>query len=106
VSVLKSRSFPGRKAWLYEYFADFPFRVPTTHAVRTERYIYIEFEGRRGRELYDIENDPNQLKDMIHTQEGQVMAGELKEILEDLRGNDVSSDPAREETTHHEIPMQ
>jgi N-acetylglucosamine-6-sulfatase len=106
VPVLKSRSFPGRRAWLYEYFADFPFRVPTAHAVRTERYIYIEFEGRRGRELYDIENDPNQLKDMIHTQEGQVMAGELKEILEDLRGNDVSSDPAREETTHHEIPMQ
>ena len=83
VPVLKSRSSPGRKAWLYEYFADFPFRVPTTHAVRTERYVYIEFEGRRGRELYDIKNDPNQLHNMIHTEEGQGIAEGLKEILEE-----------------------
>jgi N-acetylglucosamine-6-sulfatase len=85
VPVLRSRSSPGRKAWLYEYFADFPFRVPTTRAVRTDRNIYIEFEGRRGRELYDLENDPKQSRNMIHTREGQGMAEGLKEILEDLR---------------------
>jgi arylsulfatase A-like enzyme len=85
VPVLKSRASPGRKAWLYEYFADFPFRVPTTHAVRTDRHIYIEFEGRRGRELYDMENDPSQSKNMMHTEEGQGMAEGLKGILEDLR---------------------
>ena len=84
VPVLKSRSFPGRKAWLYEYFADFPFRVPTTRAVRTERHVYIEFEGRRGSELYDMENDPNQSKNMIDTAEGQGIAEGLKGILEDL----------------------
>ena len=85
VPVLRSRSAPGRKAWLYEYFADFPFRVPTTRAVRTGRHLYVEFEGRRGRELYDLESDPGQSKNLIHMREGQGMADELKKILEGLR---------------------
>jgi N-acetylglucosamine-6-sulfatase len=84
VPLLESRPFPGRQAWLYEYFADFPFRVPTTRAVRTARYVYIEFEGRRGRELYDLKNDPSQSKNLIHTEAGQDLAEGLEEILEAL----------------------
>jgi len=106
VPVLRSPSSPGRKAWLYEYFADFPFRVPTTHAVRTERYVYIEFEGRRGRELYDIENDPGQSRNMIHTREGQGMSEGLKGILEDLRGDGAPSRSTGGEPAHPEVPMQ
>ena len=82
VPVLKSRSAPGRKAWLYEYFRDFPFRVPSTRAVRTEKHVYIEFEGRRGPELYDLENDPLQSRNLIDTEEGKRVASELKKILE------------------------
>ena len=85
VPALKSRSSPSRRAWLYEYFADFPFRVPASHAVRTEKYIYIEFEGRRGCELYDIQNDPRQLNNMIHTEEGKKIATGMKAMLEDLK---------------------
>jgi N-acetylglucosamine-6-sulfatase len=84
VPVLKSRSSPGRTAWLYEYFGDFPFRIPVTHAVRTEEYVYIEFEGRKGRELYDIRDDPRQLHNMIHTEEGKRIAEGLKGMLENL----------------------
>jgi N-acetylglucosamine-6-sulfatase len=84
VPVLKSRSAPGRRAWLYEYFRDFPFRVPTTRAVRTEKHMYIEFEGRMGRELYDVQNDPRQQRNMIHAEEGKRLAAELRKTLEAL----------------------
>jgi len=80
--ILQSPSSPGRRAWLYEYFRDFPFRVPTTRAVRTERYMYIEFQGRRGRELYDIQNEPRQLTNRINTEEGRRVAKELEQTLE------------------------
>jgi N-acetylglucosamine-6-sulfatase len=84
VPALKSQSSPGRTAWLYEYFGDFPFRIPVTHGVRTEKYVYIEFEGRKGRELYDIQKDPRQLHNIIHTEEGKRVAGGLKGMLEKL----------------------
>lgn len=84
VPALNSSAAPGRKAWLYEYFKDFPFRIPTTHAVRTEKYMYIRFEGRRGKELYDIQNDPRQMNNMIHTEQGQRIALELAQMLEEL----------------------
>lgn len=84
VPILKSPSSPGREAWLYEYYADFPFRVPSHRAVRTERHVYIEFEGRRGRELYDIRDDPRQSNNLLSTEEGKKTAGKLKAMLEAL----------------------
>jgi N-acetylglucosamine-6-sulfatase len=85
VPALKSGSSPGRRAWLYEYQADFPFRVPSSYAVRTREHIYIEFEGRRGCELYDLKKDPRQRVNLIHTDEGRKMAQGLKAMLEDLK---------------------
>jgi len=85
VPFLKSRSAPGRKAWLYEYYRDFPFRVPATRAVRTEKHVYMEFEGRRGSELYDLKKDPRQLQNRIGTEEGKRVAAELRQMLEDSK---------------------
>jgi N-acetylglucosamine-6-sulfatase len=85
VPFLRSPSAPGRQAWLYEYRADFPFRVPSSHAVRTQEHIYIEFEGRRGRELYDLEADPRQTRNLIRTEEGKRLALKLGKTLEDLK---------------------
>ena len=77
VPALKSGSSPGRRAWLYEYQADFPFRVPSSHAVRTKEHIYIEFEGRRGSgTLYDLKEDPRQRVNLIHTDEGRRQRGD------------------------------
>ena len=84
VPVLKSGSSPGREAWLYEYFADFPFRVPATRALRTDRYMYIEFKGRMGRELYDLKKDPRQLMNLLSTEEGKKTAEDLKAVLQAL----------------------
>lgn len=46
--ILRSASAPGREAFLYEYFKDFPYRIPPTRGVRTEKYMYIEYEGSPG----------------------------------------------------------
>jgi len=85
VPALNSGSSPGRRAWLYEYQADFPFRVPSSHAVRTKQHIYIEFEGRRGCELYNLQEDPRQRINLIHSDEGREIARGLKAMLEDLK---------------------
>jgi N-acetylglucosamine-6-sulfatase len=85
VPILKSPSSPGRRAWLYEYYADFPFRVPPCRAVRTQEHVYIEFEGRRGREIYDLREDPRQTHNLIGTEEGRSVAGALRAMFEDLQ---------------------
>jgi N-acetylglucosamine-6-sulfatase len=83
--VLRSPDAPGRDAWLYEYFKDFPYRVPGHRAVRTETHIYIEYEGRRPPELYDLMRDPRQKQNLIGSPEGDRLRPVLKERLEALK---------------------
>jgi N-acetylglucosamine-6-sulfatase len=83
--VLRSRDAPGREAWLYEYFKDFPYNVPGHAAVRTDTHIYIEFEGRRPAELYDLMKDPRQKENLIGTPEGDRLQPGLRKELEALR---------------------
>jgi len=85
VPILKSESAPGRAAWLYEYFRDFPYRVPTMHGVRTQTHKYIEYEGRRKPELYDIIRDPLEKQNLMDTAEDRALAAELKQMLLDMR---------------------
>ena len=83
--VLKNNTIPWRKAWLYEYFKDFPYQVPEMNAVRTEQYKYIEYKGKTYGILYDIVNDPREMKNIINTAEGQKLIPELKSMLENLK---------------------
>jgi len=83
--VLRSPEAPGRKAWLYEYFQEFPYNVPGHQAVRTDTHIYIEFEGRRPPELYDLVKDPRQKQNLMGTPEGDRLRPELKGMLENLK---------------------
>jgi N-acetylglucosamine-6-sulfatase len=83
--ILRSSSEPGREAFLYEYFKDFPYRIPPTQGVRTEKYMYIEYEGRRKPELYDMRNDPLQEENLMNTTEGKAQAAELRKTLESLK---------------------
>jgi len=82
--ILRSASAPGREAFLYEYFKDFPYRIPPTQGVRTEKYMYIEYEGRRKPELYDMRKDPLQEENLMNTAEGNARAVELRKTLESL----------------------
>jgi N-acetylglucosamine-6-sulfatase len=80
--VLRSSDAPGRRALLYEYFLDFPYNVPAHQAVRTERYVYIEYEGRRPPELYDLVKDPREKRNLVGTPEGDRLRPEMKGLLE------------------------
>lgn len=85
VPVLRNAGATGRKAWLYEYFYDFPYRVPTMQAVRTDNHLYIEYDSRRAPELYDIVQDPRQVSNLLEQPEGKAMAPEMKSLLKELR---------------------
>ena len=82
--VLESGSVPGRNAWLYEYFKDFPYNVPPINAVRTATHMYMEYQGGRPPELYDIVNDPRQRQNLIGTPEYGQLLREMKELLADF----------------------
>jgi N-acetylglucosamine-6-sulfatase len=83
--VLRSANAPGRAAWLYEYFLDFPYNVPAHQAVRTEDRIYIEYEGRRPPEIYDLVKDPREKRNLVGTPEGDRLRPEMKGLLERLK---------------------
>ncbi|MEW6444014.1 MAG: sulfatase [bacterium] len=82
---LSSARARGRKAWLYEYFKDFPYNVPQIRAVRTEQHIYIEYEGKRPPEMYDVVADPREHRNLIDTDEGARLRPGLEAMLEALR---------------------
>lgn len=72
---------------MYELFKDFPFggRVPPHRAVRTERYKYIEWEACRANELYDLEEDPRELSNIIGAGRGTELLPAMKKELERLK---------------------
>ncbi len=66
VPVLTGKAENWRRTFLYEYFREMGFRqVPTIQAVRTERFKYIRYLDPPDRpELYDLLNDPHELKNL------------------------------------------
>ncbi len=83
--ILLDPSASGREAWLYEYFRDYPYNVPSHFAVRTKTHMYIEYTTGRGPELYNIVKDPREKKNLIGTPEGEKLKPRLKSMLEDLK---------------------
>jgi len=81
---LQNENAAGRTAWLYEYFPDFPYRVPGMQAVRTERYKYIEYQGPRPAELFDLKKDPREIQNIVDAPSGQAHLPELQTMLRQL----------------------
>ena len=59
-------------------------RVPAWRAVRTTRWLYIEYKGGQ-RELYDMRRDPWQLRSRVRDPRLRVRVRTLRRILGDLR---------------------
>ena len=94
-SMLQASETPWRKHLLYEYFweRNYP-QTPTTHALRGDRYKYIRYHGIWDKdELYDLENDPGELHNLIrlpqHQSRIQSMNQTLFDMLEDSHGEGV-----------------
>ena len=83
--LLRQQDEKWREDWLYEYFTDYPYRVPAQTAVRTATHKYIEFEGRRQPEMYDLQADPKEQANLYGSPEGDRLITELKPRLEALK---------------------
>lgn len=72
-----------RERIYYEYFWERPFpQTPTVHAVRTDKYKFIRYYGIWDiNELYDIENDPWEMNNLIRNPEYADISKELREDL-------------------------
>lgn len=84
--LLDGTGIEWRDAFLYEYFEDFPYNVPAHRAIRTEQYLYIEYDGGMEPELFDIVQDPRTLNNIIGSQAGQDVLPELQQRLRELEG--------------------
>jgi len=90
--LIKGSGVDWRKDFLYEYFWERAYPMtPTIRGLRTEKYSYIKSYGTWDKyELYDIENDPYQTKNLLgdvyppksgRTPEGSISDPELKKLV-------------------------
>jgi N-acetylglucosamine-6-sulfatase len=85
--VLENRDVSLRESFHLEYYKDFPYRVPEYDALRTEKFLYVEYRGGKKPELFDIQKDPRTLNNIIETPEGKKALPGLKERLREyVRG--------------------
>ncbi|PXA84237.1 acetylglucosamine-6-sulfatase [Caulobacter sp. D4A] len=74
---------PWRTELLYEYYweRNFP-QTPTVHAIRQDRYKYIHYHGVWDiDELYDLQADPNETVNLIHSPGHETVVARLTERL-------------------------
>lgn len=77
-----------RQSFLYEYFYDAPYPVPTLVAVRTDTKKYVRYEDNKlPEELYDLAKDgkekTNLAPDPAYVNQKRELAYELRKLLED-----------------------
>ena len=92
LGLAQGKASEWRKELLYEYYweRNFP-QTPTVHALRGGRYKFIRYHGIwDSDELYDLQEDPIESRNLIYTAEGAKIAGEMRgrlfEILERTQG--------------------
>ena len=77
-----------RKSMYYHYY-EYPHGWHTVrkhYGIRTERYKLIHFYGELDKwELYDLENDPNEMKNLYGNEKFAEIADRLKTELKNLQ---------------------
>lgn len=90
--LLRDDDTGWRDRIFYEYFWEYDYPMtPTIFGVRTDKYKYIRYNGIWDQnELYDLENDPNEMYNLIEKPEHQTtvkdLAGQLFNWLETTNG--------------------
>ncbi len=90
--LLQGKRVAWRDSLLYEYYweRNFP-QTPTVHALRTDQYKYMRYHGIWDLdELYDIQEDPRELHNLIKSPAHQAIIKQMNqrlfEILESTDG--------------------
>jgi N-acetylglucosamine-6-sulfatase len=81
--LAQGKDIPWRDALLYEYYweRNFP-QTPAMHALRTDKYKYIHYYGIWDTdELYDLQNDPHETKNLVRSPSHKKVLGELNDQL-------------------------
>lgn len=76
---------PSRKEIFYEYYWEYDFPMtPTVFGMRTDQYKYIKYHGIWDRnELYDLQNDPDEMYNLIADPNKQEIAKEMSTAIYD-----------------------
>ncbi len=83
--LLKGERIKWRDAALLEYFNEKQYRTPAWQAVRTDRWKYIKYTELSGMdELYDLQDDPFELKNLINDPQAKKERQELEKKLSKL----------------------
>ena len=83
--LIKGEPVEWRDDVFYEYFADFPYQVTPSQAVRTDRWLYVEYDRGLPPELYDTVTDPEQRVNLAEEPAYSVTRQGLSQRLADLR---------------------
>ena len=85
--LLTDPATPWRRSLLTDYFQEKGFpRVPTWQAVRTDRWKYIHYPDLADMdELYDLQSDPIEVKNLIKAAGAQKELKQLRAELEKLK---------------------
>ncbi|MDO8587708.1 MAG: sulfatase [Armatimonadota bacterium] len=83
--LLKGKTSGWRTDFLYEYFREGGFAVPTNRGVRTRRWKYIEYpDSDNTPELYDLKNDPVEMRNLVNDASHAKTLAALKARLQKL----------------------
>jgi arylsulfatase A-like enzyme len=85
---LKGQSVPDwRKSWYYEYDDNLVMNVPASRGIRTERYKFIQYykETPQEFEIYDLQEDPGELRNLADDRAHQTLRLELEKQMAELR---------------------
>lgn len=84
--LLRGESVDWRSTFVYQYFWENAFpHTPTTYAIRGDRYKYIYYHGVWDKnELYDLENDPKEMHNLIDVPEHQERVREMHNKMFDI----------------------
>ncbi len=81
-SLLKNKSYKSRDAIYYHYYENGEHAVSPHFGVKTKRYKLIRFYKRvEGWELFDLEKDPDELKNIYNDPSSKKLVQKLKKRL-------------------------
>jgi N-acetylglucosamine-6-sulfatase len=81
--ILEGEKIPWRDNLLYEYYWEYAFpHTPTTHALRGDRFKYINYYGLWDiNELFDLRSDPLEARNLINDPQYRETANRMREQL-------------------------